>query len=205
MLEKQAKLTAKALIIDEAVILQHWQDYALVLEKENTKKVVATTKVNLDQATQSKCIAFLKSDNLITRINEAIGKTGEAENRLLLLLIAASYHSKNPLHGLIQGSSGSGKTKLLQSIYKLIPAEDYKSFTRVTESSFYNYGEASLKHKLLCFEDMDGLKEEALLALRELQSNGRLISSTSQKLESGKIESMERVVNGPIASLSCTT
>jgi len=38
---------------------------------------------------------------------------------------------------------------------------------------------------------MDGLKEEALLALRELQSNGRLVSSTSQKLESGKIQSMD--------------
>ena len=114
-------------------------------------------------------------------------------------------YKRQPLHGLIQGSSGSGKTKLLQSINNLLPTEVCKSFTRVTESSFYNYGEYALSHKTLCFEDIDGLKEEALLALRELQSNGKLTSSTSQKLESGKITSGENTVNGPIASLSCTT
>lgn len=207
MLEKQAKLTAKALHIEETILLEKWQGYALQLEQQQTPKE-EKEEITIDKATQTKCISFLKSTNLLQRFNDAIGKTGvvgETDNRLLLFLIATSYHSTTPLHGLIQGSSGSGKTKLLQSIYKLIPNEAYKSFTRVTESSFYNYTESSLTHKLLCFEDIDGLKEEALLALRELQSNGRLVSSTSQKLESGKIQSMERVVNGPIASLSCTT
>ena len=60
-------------------------------------------------------------------------------------------------------------------------------------------------HKLLCFEDIDGLKEEALLALRELQSNGWLNSSVSQKVETGTASSVEKLVKGPIASLACTT
>jgi len=165
-------------------------------------------KITLSQATKNQCIEFLQSPNLLERVNQAIGHTGvvgEEQNRLLILLVASSYHHKSPLHGLIQGSSGSGKTKLLQSIYKLLPQEVCKTFTRVTESSFYNYSEHALRHKTLCFEDIDGLKEEALLALRELQSNGKLTSSTSQKLESGKITSGENTVNGPIASLSCTT
>ena len=206
-LEKRVKLTSKALGLETDKILTQWQNFALKLEKEQQPKTTQKT-ITLDKATHTQCTTFLKSETLMQHVNEAIGKTGvvgEEDNRLLLFLIATSYHSKNPLHGLIQGSSGSGKTKLLQSIYKLLPKEHYKSFTRVTESSFYNYNEESLTHKLLCFEDIDGLKEEALLALRELQSNGRLVSSTSQKLESGKIQSMERVVNGPIASLSCTT
>ncbi|MBK7883826.1 MAG: hypothetical protein IPJ81_08505 [Chitinophagaceae bacterium] len=41
----------------------------------------------------------------------------------------------------------------------------------------------------LCFEDIDGLEEKALLALRELQSNDILVSSTSQKQENGHIQS----------------
>ena len=207
MLEKHAKQASKALDISEAIILSYWQNYALELEKQSIKKI-QEPEYKIDAATQTKCIEYLKHPELLKRINIAIGKTGvvgEVDNRLLLFLIAISYHGQNPLHGLIQGSSGSGKTKLLQSIYKLIPSDACKSFTRVTESSFYNFNQDALKNKLLCFEDMDGLKEEAMLALRELQSNGKLISATSQKMESGKIQSMERIVNGPIASLSCTT
>ncbi len=208
-LEKHAKQASKLLGLETETILIEWQQLAGELEKESTNKNEEEDKnYQIDQSTREKCTGFLKSINLLDRINDAIGKTGvvgEEKNRLLLFLIAISYQSGQPLHGLIQGSSGSGKTKLLQSIYSLIPAEDYKSFTRVTESSFYNYNENSLKNKLLCFEDIDGLKEEALLALRELQSNGKLISSTAQKLENGKIQSMERIVKGPVATLSCTT
>ncbi|MBK7696905.1 MAG: hypothetical protein IPI30_22105 [Saprospiraceae bacterium] len=75
----------------------------------------------------------------------------------------------------------------------------------MTESSFYNYGEYDLVNRFLCFEDIDGLKEEALLALRELMSNDILISSTSQKFDDGNIRSTERTVRGPIASIACTT
>ncbi|WP_010520216.1 toprim domain-containing protein, partial [Aquimarina agarivorans] len=206
-LEKHAKVASKTLDIDTGEILKEWQIFALSLEKQTASKKEEKQYI-LDQATKNRCLEFLRSDNLLQRINEAIGQTGivgESDNRLLIFLIATSYYSDSPLHGLIQGSSGSGKTKLLQSIYKLLPKETFKSFTRVTESSFYNYAEYALCHKLLCFEDLDGLEEKALLALRELQSSGKLDSSTAQKLESGRITSGENSVKGPIASLACTT
>ena len=60
------------------------------------------------------------------------------------------------LHALIQGSSGSGKTHLLIKISALIPDEDVKRFTRVTDSSFYNYGAYELQNKLICLEDLTG-------------------------------------------------
>jgi hypothetical protein len=40
------------------------------------------------------------------------------------------------------------------------------TLTRVTDSSFYNYGRQDLQHKLIVLEDLDGLKEDALLAFR---------------------------------------
>jgi hypothetical protein len=52
---------------------------------------------------------------------------------------------------------------------QLYPHEDRKHFTRVTEGSFYNYGTKDLKNKLICLEDLDGMREEAYLAFRELQ------------------------------------
>jgi len=109
------------------------------------------------------------------------------------------------LHALIQGSSGSGKTHLLSKIAALMPPERVVKFTRVTENSFYNYDEFYFKNKLICLEDIDGLKEEALFAWRELISNNQLSSSTSQKDENGNIRGAQRIVRGPMASICATT
>ena len=109
------------------------------------------------------------------------------------------------LHALIQGSSGSGKTRLLKVISDMMPQEDVKKYTRVTDNSFYNQDEYFFVQKLICFEDMDGLKEDAQLAVRELQSNEILRTSTSLKDKNGMITGGERVVRGPIASMACTT
>ncbi|MBA9077101.1 toprim domain-containing protein [Rufibacter quisquiliarum] len=168
----------------------------------------AKQSIKVPEASAKECIRFLQQPDLLSRFNQLIGKagvTGEEVNRIFLFVIATSYKMPQTLHGLIQGSSGSGKTRLLKIISSLMPPEDVKRFTRVTESSFYNYGEYDLQNKLLCFEDVDGLKEEAQLALRELQSNDILISSTSVKSEEGHIRSAERTVRGPVATLSCTT
>ncbi len=166
------------------------------------------TVVKLPDATITECIKFLEKPKLIHNINELIGKagvTGEDKNRLCLFAIASSYKMPDTLHALIQGSSGSGKTRLLKIINELMPGEETIKFTRVTDSSFYNYPENYLINKLICFEDIDGLKEDALYAVRELISNEILVSSTTTKTEDGQIMAAERTVRGPIASISCTT
>ena len=157
---------------------------------------------------QAKCKAFLSQSVLITRLNELIGKSGivgEENNRLFLFVIATSHKMPDTLHALIQGSSGSGKTHLLSKIAALMPSERVVKFTRVTENSFYNYDEYYFRGKLVCLEDIDGLKEEALFAWRELISNNQLSSSTSQKDENGNIRSAQRIVRGPMASICATT
>jgi DNA primase len=167
-----------------------------------------TTKISVNQADRTRCLQFLKAPDLLTRFNELIeraGITGEENNRLLLFVVASSFAMQNTLHALIQGASGSGKTRLLRVVSELIPEEAVKRYTRVTDGSFYNQGEYYFSHKLLCFEDIDGLKEEALLAVRELQSSEILITSSSFKDEHGNIRGAERIVRGPIASMSCTT
>jgi energy-coupling factor transporter ATP-binding protein EcfA2 len=163
----------------------------------------------LTTAEQNQCISFLKQANLIKRFNEQIEKagiTGEDNNRIFLFVIATSYKMPDTLHALIQGSSGSGKTYLSRQITDLMPKEDVIRLTRVTESSFYNYGEYEIQHKLIALEDVDGLKEEAEFAFRELQSNGEIISSTSTKDEgSGQIKAQIKRVRGPIGSIATTT
>jgi DNA primase len=142
------------------------------------------------------------------KISKLIGKSGiigEENSSKLLFLIAISYKNKNPLHGIVQGSSGSGKTHLISKIIAMMPQEDVLRFTRITESSLYNYGEYDLCEKIILIEDLDGLKEDALYALRELISNQSLSSLTSVKDKKGNNNSKVKSVKGQFSSLSATT
>ncbi len=171
-------------------------------DEENQKVIVPISE-------QQRCISFLKQGQLIQKFNQLIEKsgiTGEANNRIFLFVIATAYKMPDTLHALIQGSSGSGKTYLSRQITDLMPKEDVIRLTRVTESSFYNYGEYELQYKLIVLEDVDGLKEEAEFAFRELQSNNEIISSTSAKDENnGNIRAQIKKVKGPIGSIATTT
>jgi DNA primase len=178
-------------------------------EKQSTSKEEGKPQsIQIPLHVQNKCIEFLRNHNLVKRLNDMIGQAGvvgEETNRIFLFGIASSYKMPETLHALIQGSSGSGKTHLLARVSNFIPKEGKKSFTRVTEGSLYNYGLYDLSHQLICIEDLDGMKEEAQLAFRELQSKGVIISSTSSKDENGNVNAYERIVHGPIASMACTT
>jgi DNA primase len=177
-------------------------------EKQNAPKETAQVESNITLQYGKQAIDFLTKPSLIKRWNELIGKAGvigEENSRIFLMAIAITHKMREPLHALIQGSSGSGKTHLMAKVYNFIPQADKKNFTRVTEGSLYNYGMYDLQNKLICIEDLDGMKEEAQFAFRELQSKGMIISSTSTKDDNGNISASEKTVYGPIASMSCTT
>ncbi|TWP25435.1 toprim domain-containing protein [Apibacter muscae] len=143
--------------------------------------------------------------NQINQLIEQSGIIGEENTRLLLFIIASSYKTPKPLHAIVQGSSGSGKTHLISKIADLMPPEDVLRFTRITESSLYNWGEWDLVGKNIIIEDLDGLKEEALYSLRELISSQKLSSSVSIKDKKGNIKSTQKKVRGIFSSLSATT
>ncbi len=177
-----------------------------ITEKEN---VVKTTKEEIVKNSKPlNPIDFLQQKDLLKSLNQLIEKAGiigEENSRLLLFLITISYLNKSPLHGIVQGSSGSGKTHIISRIADLMPQEDVLRFTRITESSLYNWGEFDLFQKIIIIEDLDGLKEDALYALRELISNQILSSLTSIKDKKGNNKSTNKIVKGQFSSLSATT
>ena len=163
---------------------------------------------SLQSVADNKPIEFLKAKELLKRLNVQIGKSGivgEENSRLLLFLIIISYMNKSPIHAIVQGSSGSGKTHIISRIADLMPGEDVLRFTRITESSLYNWGEFDLFRKIIIIEDLDGLKEDALYALREFISNQFLSSSVSMKDKKGNNKSTRKEVKGQFSSLSATT
>ena len=210
--EKIAREAAEKLQLRADLIQLDLELFTELLEqyREQQSKPKETTQVEVKISSQfeKQAIDFLSKPNLVNRWNELIGKAGvvgEENSRIFLMAIAITHKMREPLHALIQGSSGSGKTHLMAKIYHFIPQADKKNFTRVTEGSLYNYGIYDLQNKLICIEDLDGMKEEAQFAFRELQSKGMIISSTSSKDDNGNISAHEKTVYGPIASMSCTT
>jgi hypothetical protein len=134
-----------------------------------------------------------------------VGVVGEERTRKLLLVVAATYKMSYPLHALVQGSSGSGKSHLINVIGQCLPPEDVISMTRVTSKSFYHYTKDELVDKLILIQDYDGLDEEAQYAFRELQSAGNISSSTTYKDRYGNLISAVKTVRSHFASLLATT
>ena len=163
----------------------------------------------LTPARERAAAALLADRALVARLTALLGRAGivgEERNRTLLLLATSSYKSDRPLHVLIQGSSGSGKTKLLDVVANCLPPEDVRRYTRVTDNALYNQPPDFFRHTVILIEDLDGLGEEALYALRELQSLGiiRVVKSVKDE-RTGRIAGAEHATRGPVASAACTT
>ncbi len=162
----------------------------------------------LDIRVEKDAIQFLKDKNLIDNLDKQLanlGIVGDATNRLLTFLIAISYKTNYPLHGIIQSTSGAGKSHMINSIASCIPHTDLISLTRITSKSLYHYKEGHLMHKLILIQDFSGLDQESQYAFRELQSAGKISSSTSRKDHFGGIQSSVKTVHAHFSSLSATT
>ena len=214
--EKACRLAADKLGVEAGALQTDLEGLTAELERYLAERrraaasagVLAKAPQQLTASETTAALAFLRAPDLIARLGAALGRggiVGEDKTRLLLFVAASSYKMPETLHVLIQGSSGSGKTRLLDVVARSMPHEDVKRFTRVTDNAFYNQAEDYFTHKLVCLEDLDGLREEAELAFRELQSSDVLRTATSVKDERGGITGGERVVRGPIASMACTT
>jgi len=156
---------------------------------------------------QKEAETFLKSNNLLEKTNELIGKSGvigEETNRLLMYLIFTSRLTANPLHCISLGSSGVGKTHLQSKVAELIPQEDKVEITVLSANAFYYFNRTELQHKLILIEDLDG-SESVLYPLRELQSKKRITKTVVHKDTRGVTKTIHLTVEGPVSVAGCTT
>lgn len=203
---KKLNLEVQDLDLDIGILTDELEAYRERL-KSGQKKSKRVHKVPLSSKEKAVALDFLKRENLFKRLNKRIGQTGivgEENTRLLLLIVASSYKNSNPLHALIQGSTGSGKTLLLRKIMHLLPEQDRHIWTRITDKSLYHAGH-QYEHKSIAIEDWDGLSEEVQYIVREFQSGHILRSSTTEKQADGSMSSKEIIAYGPISSMMCTT
>jgi hypothetical protein len=177
----------------------------LILDKSSAgqkPKTKQLTKTEKDQA-----IKFLKNKNLLEKTNELIGKSGvigEINNRLLMYLIFTSRKTKNPLHAISLGSSGTGKTHLQSKVSELMPNEDKIEITVLSANAFYYFNRTELANKLILIEDLDGA-QSVLYPLRELQSKKRITKTVVHKNNKGESKTIHLTVEGPVCVAGCTT
>lgn len=188
-------------------LLEAYRD-ELYSKQVNNNLTQAAHKIELTPLAGKQAMRFLQQPDLLNRIDkliEAAGVIGEEESRKIAFVIASSYKMDYAMHGLIQARSGKGKSHLINTIASLMPPEDVVSLSRVSSRSLYNYGQDELMYKLVVIQDEDGLDEESLYALRELQSAGFVNSSVTRKNYFGNLQSTIVRVNGHFATLMAST
>jgi DNA primase catalytic core len=150
---------------------------------------------------------FLKSKALGKRTLELIqqsGLIGEEKNGLLLYFLYTSRLMDEPLHAIIFGKSGSGKTYLQTKISECLPEESVRTITSLTENTLYYSAKDFWKHKVLLIEDLEGVYN-AFLPLREFMSKQSISKLTTDKDAKGNNIQKLLTVEGPICVSGATT
>lgn len=162
----------------------------------------------LTPQSHEKAVEFLSKPQLLENINKLLeqnGIVGEEQNRMVLFVLASSYKMPYLMHAIVQGSSGEGKSHLINGIAQCMPQEDVMNMTRITSKSLYHYRDKELINKLIVIQDFDGLDEEAQYAFREMQSAKFLTSSTVVKDIFGNNRGRIKQVQAHFASMTTTT
>ena len=151
--------------------------------------------------------SFLKEKNLVKKTLELITKSGlvgEQKNGLMLFFLYLSRLQDEPLHAIIFGKSGSGKTYLQKRISECLPEEAVRTVTSLTENTLYYSAKNFWKHKVLLIEDLEGVYQ-AFLPLREFMSNQSISKLTTDKDAKGNNVQKVLTVEGPICVSGATT
>jgi hypothetical protein len=106
---------------------------------------------------------------------------------------------------IIQSTSAAGKSTLMEAVLAMLPEEERIKYSAMTGQSLYYLGETNLKHKVLAIVEEEGA-EKAGYALKLLQSEGELtIASTGKDPTTGRMETQEYHVEGPVMIFLTTT
>ena len=182
------------------------ESYRLKLKNAERKRPV-DERIRLSPQQRAEAMKFLKSPKLLRKTLELIeqsGLVGQQKNGLLLFLLYLSRFFASPLHAIIFGKSGSGKTWLQTKISDCLPPEDLRVVTSLTENTLYYSPQGFWKHKVLVIEDLEGVYQ-AFLPLRELMSKQEISKFTTDKDRQGNNVQLLLKVEGPICISGATT
>ena len=208
------KVASTELAMEESIIKRDLGKILLKLEELQEQQIESLlqsskqTEVELEPAEKEEALNLLQDENLLARILndfDACGVVGEETNKLIGYLATVSRKLNDPLAVLIQSSSAAGKSSLMDAVLSFVPEEDKVIYSAMTGQSLYYMGGGDLKHKILAISEEEGVRQ-ATYALKLLQSEGSLrIASTGKDPNTGRMETQEYTVEGPVMLFLTTT
>ncbi len=212
-LQRYIKGATEELDISTAVMKSTLRRLQLQLEEyrlqeiERERKALQPRGYRMTREEEIKAGDFLLSKDLVKITMKAIEKTGlvgEEKNGLLLFFLYLSRFFDEPLHAIIFGKSGSGKTYLQTRVSECLPEESLRTITSLTENTLYYSEKDFWKHKVLLIEDLEGVYQ-AFLPLREFMSKQTITKLTTDKDIKGNNVQRVLVVEGPVCVSGATT
>ena len=180
----------------------------LILVEGWKPKQQKQAKTEATEAEREEAMRFLTNPAIFDEILadlETVGITGEETNKLTGYLAAVSRKLEDPLSVLIQSRSAAGKSTLQDAILSLVPEEDYVKYTRITDQALFYKGEDSLVHKIIAIEEDQGMGGAAY-SIRNIQSSKKItVAATGKDPATGKMDTKEYTVRGPVAVMITTT
>lgn len=211
--EASAKLEVSSEIMNKTIteLTRNLEKYRQEQREYYRKQEKQEREKNYEKFSESemrKGLQLLESKKLMQKTYDYIkniGLIGEEKNGMLLFFILLTRMFSSPLHALVQGKSGSGKTYLLKKIGALIPKQHIRITTALTENTLYHSLEDFWKHSILLIEDLDGAYN-ALLPLREMMTNQSICKYTTEKdMKTGEFKQKALYVEGPVCVAGATT
>jgi hypothetical protein len=155
--------------------------------------------------------AFLRDENLLGRIVDDMAVLGIAGEKVLataVYLIGTSRLLDDPLAGIVQGPSSSGKSYVADKVATAFPPETVILATQMTAQALFYMPPGSLSHRFVVAGERSRAKDddaaEATRALREMLSAGRLSKLVTMQ-EQGEMITRHIEQEGPIAYVESTT
>lgn len=183
---------------------EQWQEQRALLAAQPAAEAV----VEMSEAERSEALALLRAPDLLGKLDAAMelcGLVGEGGNGRAAYLACTSRKLNKPLAVIVQSTSAAGKSTLMEAVLSFFPEEERIKYSAMTGQSLYYLGEANLKHKILAIVEEEGA-EKASYALKLLQSEGELtIASTGKDPHTGRMETQEYHVEGPVMIFLTTT
>lgn len=205
---EECAITSEAVKRDMGRLLlacEQWQEQRCALLAAPTGKH-AVPAMSAEEETAA--LALLRSPQLLAKLDAAMelcGLVGEGSNGRAAYLACTSRKLNKPLAVIVQSTSAAGKSTLMEAVLNFFPEEDRTKYSAMTGQSLYYLGAANIKHKILAIVEEEGA-EKASYALKLLQSEGELtIASTGKDPNTGRMETQEYHVEGPVMIFLTTT
>lgn len=212
-MQKLVQNIAETLELSTSLVIKTLTDLTEKLEEYRLQersqhiKSLQPRLYEMSEAEKAEASAFLKDKNLMKNTLASIersGLVGEQQNGLLLFLLYLSRFFDEPLHAIIFGKSGSGKTYLQTKVSECLPEESVRTITSLTENTLYYSARDFWKHKVLLIEDLEGVYN-AFLPLREFMSKQSITKLTTDKDAKGNNVQKILTVEGPVCVSGATT